>query len=81
MVAIWTCQALVRQPLALPTFAKCGAQVSRGAGHNGQSKERDARIFKLKGQGLDTRALAERFRLSATYITTILKRERKLRES
>lgn len=55
--------------------------MSRGAGHNGQSKERDARIFKLKGEGLDTRALAERFRLSATYITTILKRERKLRES
>jgi transposase len=51
--------------------------VSCGPHRNGQNKERDARIAKLRAQGVGTRALAERFRLSATYVANILKRARK----
>jgi transposase len=51
--------------------------MSRGAGHNGQFKERDARIAKLRASGLGTKALAERFRLSHSYIMTIVARAKK----
>jgi hypothetical protein len=51
--------------------------MSRGAGRNNQNAGRDARIAQLRAMGIGVRALAERFSLSPTYVTTIVAKAKK----
>jgi hypothetical protein len=51
--------------------------MSRGAGRNNQNADRDQRIAKLRAMGGGVKALAERFCLSSTYVTTIVAKAKK----